>query len=173
MKEEKELSTIPSEIIEKRIFIIRGQKVMLDFVLAELYQVKTGNLNLAVKRNMDRFPEDFMFQLTQVELDSLRLQIAISKGGRRYLPYAFTELGVGMLSSVLKSDRAVQMNIFIIRAFAKLREMLSTHKDLAIKMEELEKNQEDQGKDIATIYDFIKRLLDEPIKKSNKIGFNS
>jgi hypothetical protein len=127
------------ELIERRILVIRGQKVMIDTDLAELYQVTTGNLNKAVKRNLDRFPEDFMFPLTEHEAKNLRFQIGISSwGGRRYLPYAFTEHGVAMLSSVLKSRRAIQMNILIIRAFLRLREILSTHKDLARKIEALE-----------------------------------
>ena len=123
---------LPLELIERRIYVIRGQKVMLDADLAELYQAPTKNLNLAVRRNTERFPEDFMFQLTAEEAESLRLQSATSKlgrGGRRYLPYAFTEHGVAMLSSVLNSQRAVQMSILIIRALVKLRELLATHKD--------------------------------------------
>jgi hypothetical protein len=117
---------VPIEAIERRIFLIRGQKVILDADLADLYQVTTGNLNLAVKRNLDRFPEDFMFQLANEEYENLRLQNAISSWGcRRYLPFAFTEHGVAMLSSVLNSRRAVQMNILIVRAFIKLREMLA------------------------------------------------
>jgi ORF6N domain-containing protein len=122
------------ELIERRIYLIRGQKVMLDSDLADLYQVTTGNLNLAVRRNIDRFPEDFMFQLTKEENNSLLLQFARAKkgrGGRQTQPYAFTELGVAMLSSVLNSERAVQVNIVIMRAFVRLRELLATHNDLA------------------------------------------
>jgi phage regulator Rha-like protein len=133
--------SVPVEIIERRIYLIRGQKVMLDSDLAEIYQVPTKSLNLAVRRNTERFPGDFMFQLSKEEFENLRFQIATSSsgyGGRRYQPYAFTEHGVAMLSSVLKSKRAVQMNIVIIRAFVKLREMLGTHKDLAHKMEQVE-----------------------------------
>jgi len=129
---------VPLETIERRIYLIRSQKVMLDRDLADLYQVPTKSLNLAVRRNADRFPEDFMFQLTKEEVRSLRFQSETSnkgRGGRRYLPHAFTEHGVAMLSSVLNSKRAVQVNILIIRAFVKLREMLSTHKDLARKLE--------------------------------------
>jgi hypothetical protein len=129
------------ELIERRIYLVRGLKVMLDADQAELYQVETFNLNKAVKRNLDRFPADFMFQLTSKEADSLRFQIGMSKpsgrGGRRYLPYALTELGVAMLSSVLNSKRAVHVNIVIMRAFVRLRELLATHKDLARKIEEL------------------------------------
>src|SRR5438105_493629 len=129
IKKELETSLVLSatpEFIGRRIYLIRGQKVMLSADLAELYQVEPRALIQAVKRNQERFPDDFMFQLTLNEAASLKSQIVISKigrGGRRHLPYAFTELGVSMLSSVLKSDRAVQMNIFIMRAFVKLREM--------------------------------------------------
>jgi hypothetical protein len=141
---------VPIELIERRIFLIRSQKVMIDADLADLYQVTTGNLNLAVRRNLDRFPEDFMFQLAEKEFENLRLHFATSSwGGRRYMPYAFTEHGVAMLSSVLNSPRAVQMNILIIRAFVKLREMLATHKDLALKIEELERQQKEHGQQLA------------------------
>ena len=133
------LPIVSPGFIERRIYLIRKQKVMLDSDLAELYGVETFNLNKAVKRNIDRFPDDFMFQLSQEEAESLRFQIGMSKvsgrGGRRYLPYAFTEQGVAMLSSVLNSKRAVQVNIAIMRAFVKLRELLATHKDLAQKLE--------------------------------------
>ena len=163
----------PTEFIERRIFLIRAQKVMLDAHLAELYQVETRVLIQAVKRNLDRFPEDFMFQLTREE--SLRSQIVISnagkRGGRRYLPYAFTEHGVAMLSSILKSRRAVQMNILIIRAFVKLREVLAGHKDLARKMEDLERKQKKHGSQLAAVYSIIKKLIDVPVKPHNPIGF--
>src|SRR4030067_1855284 len=126
---------LPVEVIERKILLIRGQKVMLDSDLAELYGVETSNLNKAVKRNIARFPEDFMLQLTKEEADSLRFQIGMSKtegrGGRRYLPYACTEQGVAMLSSVLNSKRAVQVNIAIMRAFVLLRRMLLSHEELA------------------------------------------
>jgi len=140
---------IPSQLIERRIYVIRGQKVMLDRDLAEIYKVATFNLNKAVKRNLHRFPEDFMFQLSPEEAEPLRFQIGMSKtegrGGRRTLPYAFTEHGVAMLSSVLSSKQAVQMNILIVRAFVKLRELLSTHKDLARKIEQIEATQKQQA----------------------------
>jgi len=129
---------VTPEFIERRIHLIRGQKVMLSPDLAELYQVEPRILIQAVKRNETRFPGDFMFQLALNEAAALKSQIVISnasRGGRRHTPYAFTELGVAMLSSVLRSDRAVQMNIFIMRAFVKLREMLATHKDLAEKIQ--------------------------------------
>jgi len=132
---------VPQEVIEQKIFLIHRQKIMLDKDLAELYGVTTGNLNKAVKRNVERFPEDFMFQLTKNEENSLRFQFGSLKRGRhaKYLPYAFTEQGVAMLSSVLKSKRAVQVNIAIMRPFVKLRNILSTHKELACKLKELER----------------------------------
>lgn len=163
---------IPVETIEKKILLIRGEKVMLDADLAELYGVETFNLNKAVKRNIDRFPSDFMVQLTKEEANSLRFHIGMSKtsgrGGRRYLPYAFTEQGVAMLSSVLNSKRAVQVNIAIMRAFVKLREMLATHKDLARKLNEMEKKYDAQFK---VVFDAIRQLMIPPEKKRRKIGF--
>ena len=123
--------------VEKRIFLVRGQKVMLDADLAELYGVPTKSLNLAVKRNADRFPDDFAFQLNEEEVAGLRFQFETTKrgrGGRRYRPYAFTEQGVAMLSSVLRSPRAVQANIAIMRAFVRLRQMLMSNADLARKL---------------------------------------
>ena len=163
------------EIIERRIFFIRGQKVMLDADLAELYRVATGNLNLAVRRNKTRFPSDFMFQLTKVEAESLLLQIARAKGrgGRRTPPFAFTEHGVAMLSSVLNSERAVQMNILIIRAFVKLREILVTHKDLAARMEKVEATQGRHASVINILAEEI-RQLKQPAKlpRKTRIGFH-
>ena len=143
--QEKEEFVVPVERIENQIYLIRGVKVMLDADLADLYQILTKNLNLAVRRNRERFPEDFMFQLTRDEFDNLRLQIATSSsryGGRRYLPYAFTELGVAMLSAVLNSPRAVQMSILIMRAFVQLRELIASHQDLADRIARLEANQD-------------------------------
>jgi hypothetical protein len=153
---------------------IRGQKVMLDADLAELYQVETRALIQAVKRNSDRFPEDFMFQLTDDEVNSLRSQFVTSnvgRGGRRYLPYAFTEHGVAMLSSVLNSDRAVQMNILIIRAFVQIRELLATNKDLAARVEKLEAGQQEHASIIGILAEEIDqmKLLPEPPKRP--IGF--
>jgi hypothetical protein len=163
---------VPVEVIERRIYLIRGHKVMLDSDLADLYQVETFNLNKAVKRNRGRFPDDFMFQLTKYEAESLTFQIGMSKptgrGGRRTLPYAFTEQGVAMLSSVLNSQRAVQMNILMIRAFVKLREMIATHKDLARKIEEIERTQQKQGQQISAI---IKHFIEVPAKPKRPIGF--
>jgi hypothetical protein len=168
---------VPVELIERRIYLIRGQKAMFDTSLAELYQVETRALIQAVKRNLERFPEDFMFQLTKQEKESLRSQIVISnvggRGGRRYLPYAFTEHGVAMLSSVLCSHRAVQMNILIIRAFVKLRETLTTHKDLARKMADLERQQREHSQQIAAVYSILQRLIEIPPKNSKPIGFRT
>ena len=133
---------VQQEVIEGKIYIIRGHKVMLDSDLAELYEAETKVLLQAVKRNLERFPSDFMFQLNNQEVISLRSQFVTSKssrGGRRYLPYVFTEQGVAMLSTVLKNDRAIKVNIAIMRAFVNLRGMLSTHKDLARKLEQMEK----------------------------------
>lgn len=165
---------IPEEIIHKKIFIIRGQKVMLDADLAELYGVPTKALNQAVKRNAARFPIDFMFQLAEGEAASLRSQFVTSSsqhGGKRYAPYVFTEHGVAMLSSVLKSERAVQMNIFIIRSFIKMRELLSTHKDLAQKIDEIERRQKEQGDHLSTVYSVVKQLISDPPDLKQKIGF--
>ncbi len=172
---EKEKSIIPIEVVSQKIFFIRGQKVMLDVDLAELYGVSVIRLNEQVKRNRSRFPEDFMFQINKNELESLRSQFAISKiegrGGRRYLPYAFTEHGVAMLSSVLRSPRAVQMNILIVRAFIKIREILASNKDLAQKIEELQREQKAQNRHINSIYSILEKLINEPVKPTKRIGF--
>jgi phage regulator Rha-like protein len=163
---------IPVEIIEKKIYLIRVHKVMLDSDLAELYGVETKRLNERVRRNLKRFPDDFMFQLTEEEAESLRSHFATLKSGRgkhrKYLPYAFTEQGVAMLSSVLNSDLAIEVNVQIIRTFVKLREMLSTHKDLARKLADMEKKYDAQFK---FVFDAIRQLMkpDEPKKKP--IGF--
>jgi hypothetical protein len=165
---------IPQEVIENKIFMIRGHKVILDSDLAGLYQVTTFNLNKAVKRNIGRFPEDFMFQLNNDEYKSLTFQFGISKkgrGGRRYLPYAFTEQGVAMLSSVLHSERAVQVNIAVMRAFVKLRQMISTHKELAHKLSELERKIERHDSEIQAIFAAIRQLMAPPSKPAKKIGF--
>jgi len=162
---------VPVEIIEKKIYLIRGHKVMLDVDLAELYNVQTRRLNEQVKRNMSRFPADFMFQLTAEEAENLRSQIAISSsghGGRRYLPYVFTEQGVAMLSSVLNSERAVQVNITIMRAFVKLRDMIASHKDLAKKLDNLEKKYDAQFK---VVFDAIRQLMAPAVSRKGKIGF--
>ena len=168
----KDMKNTGLEMVGDRIFFIRGQKVMLDSDLAELYGVETKNLNKAIGRNPERFPADFMFQLSDIELKNLRFQFGTSSwGGRRTLPYAFTEHGIAMLSSVLRSSRAIEVNIFIIRAFIKLREMLATHKELAHKVDELERRQDTQGEHIGVIGDILKRLVQEPEKPSGKMGF--
>jgi hypothetical protein len=165
--------------VEKKIFLIRGHKVMLSTHLSELYSVESKVLIQAVKRNQERFPDDFMFQLTWEEADSLRSQIVTlkkreSKRGRhiKFLPYAFTEQGVSMLSSVLRSKRAVAVNIAIMRAFVKLREILSTHKELAAQFKELEHKVGTHDKQIAAIFEAIRRLMEPPPDKpKRKIGF--
>jgi hypothetical protein len=163
------------ERIERKIYFIRDQKVMLDSDLAQLYQVTTGNLNLAVRRNRRRFPEDFMFQLTAEETGCLVLQIARSKtegrGGRRTPPYAFTEHGVAMLSSVLNTERAAQMNIVIVRAFIKLREVLSSHKDLARRIDTLELRYQEHDHELKAVFDAIRKLISTPVPSKRKIGF--
>lgn len=168
------LSIIPSERIAQKIYLIRGQKVMLDSDLADLYNVKTFALNQAVKRNKDRFPRDFMFQLSPEEHKNLISQIVISSwGGRRHLPYAFTEQGVAMLSSVLKSKRAVHVNILIIRAFVQLRELLATQKNVTHKLVRIEKTLMEHDKHLITIYELINKLFEKPKEppKQKQIGF--
>jgi len=156
---------MPIELVATKILLVRGRKVMLDKDLAGLYGVETFNLNKAVKRNIDRFPEDFMFQLTMEEYKNLIFQNGRSNwGGRRHLPYAFTEQGVAMLSSVLKSKRAIWVNIAIMRAFVKLRELLLTHKELSQKLEELERKYQLHETDIQAIFEVIKKLLEPPIE---------
>ncbi|HHT9106781.1 MAG TPA: ORF6N domain-containing protein [Candidatus Wujingus californicus] len=168
MKKSRE-ALIPQESIESKIFSIRSKRVMLDRDLASLYGVTTGNLNKAVSRNIERFPEDFMFQLTKEEFKNLIFHFGTSSwGGTRKLPRAFTEQGVAMLSSVLNSKRAIQVNIQIMRAFIKLKEMLSTHKDLKQKIEEMEKKYDYQFK---IVFDAIKQLLEPPAESKGKIGF--
>lgn len=156
--------------IEDKIFLIRGQKVMLSTDLAQLYGVEPRVLVQAVKRNIDRFPEDFMFQLTNKEFSNLKSQIVTSSWGglRRATPYAFTENGVAMLSSVLNSKRAIQVNIQIMRTFTKLREMIASHKDLARKLDALEKKYDEQ---FQVVFQAIKQLLSEEEKPKKKIGF--
>ena len=151
------------ELVAAKILLVRGRKVMLDRDLAEMYGVKTKVLLQSVKRNAKRFPDDFMYQLTEQEVAILRSQIVTSRwGGRRYLPYVFTEQGVAMLSTVLNSERAIQVNIAIMWAFVKLRELLLTHKDLAQKLEELERKYQLHETDIQVIFGAIKKLLEPP-----------
>ncbi|MDI6752453.1 MAG: ORF6N domain-containing protein [bacterium] len=165
-------SLVPIERIESKIFLIRGQKVMLDRDLAELYEVATKNLNKAVKRNIERFPEDFMFQLTREEFVNLKFHFGTSSwGGTRTLPYAFTEQGVAMLSSVLRSKRAILVNIQIMRTFTKIREILSTHKELAHKLAEHERKIERHDVEIKAVFEAIRQLMTPPTKEMKKIGF--
>ena len=168
---DEKMIEISIERIEQAIFLIRGQKVLLDAELAQLYGVETKILNKAVKRNLDRFPEDFMFQLMAEEAENLRFQIGTSKkqrGGRRYLPYAFTEQGVVMLSGVLNSPRAVKVNVEIMRAFVRLRQLMATHTDLARKLTALEQKYDKQFK---VVFDAIRALMAPPAKPRKKIGF--
>lgn len=159
------------EKIEKAIYFIRAEKVMLDRDLALLYGVETKILNKAVKRNIKRFPPDFMFQLTEDEAEALRFQIGTSnkgRGGRRYLPYVFTEQGVAMLSSVLNSERAIVVNIEIMRAFVKLRQLLASNTELARRLEELESKYDKQFK---MVFVAIRQLMARPVRDSKEIGF--
>ena len=162
---------IPSERIEQAILMIRGDKVILDKELAKLYGVTTKRLNEQVRRNQLRFPSDFMFQLTSEEAAALRSQIATSKpgrGGSQYRPYAFTEQGVAMLSSVLHSEQAVRVNIEIMRAFVRLRQLLTTHADLARKLDALEKKYDGQ---FQAVFEAIRLLMKPPEPKRGRIGF--
>jgi len=163
-------SLVPVERIESRILLLRGHKVMLSTDLAELYGVEPRVLVQAVKRNIERFPEDFMFQLNEEEFSDLKSQFVTSSWGgiRRAAPYAFTEQGVAMLSSVLRSKRAVQVNVEIMRAFVRLRRMLASHKDLARKLDALEKRYDAQFK---AVFDAIRQLMTPPEPKRRQIGF--
>jgi len=178
---EKSVSLVPVEIIQNKIYLIRGRKVMLDRDLAELYGVETRRLNEQVKRNLKRFPLDFMYQLTKEEAGNWMSQIAISnkeRMGIRKMPYVFTEQGVAMLSSVLNSDRAIAVNIQIMRVFTELREMMASHKDLARKIEDLERKFQEKfqehDKKIILVFNAIKELLadkEEAVKKRGPLGF--
>src|ERR1051325_4958147 len=164
---------VPIERIEKVIYLSRRGKVILDRDLASLYGVETKMLNRAVKRNLKRFPSDFMFQLTQDEADLLRCQIGTSKtgrGGRRFLPYVFTEQGVAMLSSVLNSERAISVNIEIMRAFVKLRQLLASNAELSRQLAQLESKYDKQFK---VVFDAIRQLMATPIRNRKEIGFRS
>jgi aromatic ring-opening dioxygenase LigB subunit len=164
---------IPQETIENKIFLIRGHKVMLSMHLAVLYEVEARALIQAVKRNVDRFPPDFMFQLSAREFENLKSQFVISSwgGARRARPYAFTEQGVAMLSGILNSERAIHVNIAIMRAFVKLRQIISTNKELADKLNELERKIERHDTEIRSIFVAIRQLMSQPEKKKEKIGF--
>lgn len=162
---------IPVEMIEKKILLIRGEKVMLDADLAELYEVEVKHLKRQVRRNIDRFPVDFMIQLSKEEYESLRRHFGTLKRGEhsKYLPYAFTEQGVAMLSSVLNSERAIHVNVEIMRAFVRLRQMLASNAELARKLDTLEKKYDTQFK---IVFDAIRQLMTPPETKKRKIGFH-
>ena len=164
---------ITEEKILNKIYYIRGHKVMLDQDLAELYQVPTKRLNEQVKRNIGRFPDDFMFQLTEEEFENLRSQFATSSwGGRRVAPYAFTEHGVLMLSSVLNSERAINVNIQIMRIYTKMREMLMTNQEILLKLEQLERQTSQNTEDIQVVFAHLKQLLTPPEQTNRqRIGF--
>lgn len=165
---------VPAALISQRIYFIRKTRVMLDADLALLYGVTTKNLNKAVKRNANRFPSDFMIRLKPKEVEILRFQSGTSStkthGGRRYLPYAFTEHGVAMLSSVLNSDRAIQVNIAIMRAFLQVRAMLATHEDLRRKISEMEKRYDSK---FHAVFATLRQMLETPIPPKRHIGFHS
>ena len=166
-------SILPDEAIINKIYLIRGKKVMLDRDLAEMYGVEVRVLNQSVKRNINRFPKDFIFTLSQKEFQNLKSQFVISSwGGSRKLPTAFTEQGVSMLSGVLNSPVAVQVHIQIIRIFTKMKEMLLTNKDILLKLEKMEKDVKENKKDIAMIFEALKQLLSPPQSKRRLIGFN-
>jgi tetrahydromethanopterin S-methyltransferase subunit G len=163
-------SSLPLESIERKILFLRGQKVMLGRDLALLYGVEPRALIQAVKRNKERFPEDFAFQLTNQEVDLLKSQIVISSwGGSRFNPYAFTEQGVAMLSSILRSRQAIRVNVEIMRTFVRLRQLLSSNKELSKRLDDLEKKYDHQFK---VVFDAIRQLMAPPPSKSKKIGFD-
>ena len=167
-------TTIPDEVLMNKIYVINGIKIMLDSDLAELYQVETKRLNEQVKRNNERFPEDFMFQLSREQWENLKSQNATSSwGGRRTLPNVFTEQGVAMLSSVLNSSVAINVNIQIIRVFTKMREMLLTHKDLLLEMEEIRKKVTGQDEKIELIFNYLKQFVKEQEHPRKTIGYKA
>ncbi len=167
--------TITETAIESKIYLIRGQKVMMDSDLAEMYGVETKALKQAVKRNMDKFPEDFMFELTAKEAEDFsRSHFVTMKRGQniKYLPFAFTEHGVLMLSSVLRSKQANEVNIRIMRVYSKMKELLMLNKDILLKLEKLESSSDRHDKDIKIIFSYIKKLIEQPVKeKTSRIGF--
>jgi hypothetical protein len=168
-------TNLTDDIILTKIYMIRGQKVMIDYDLAELYNVETRIFNQAVKRNAVRFPDDFCFQLTKEEFESLRSQFVILKKGRgqhsKFLPFVFTEQGVAMLSSILNSDLAIKVNIQIIRLFTRMREIFLTNKDILLKIEEIEIRVGTTEQDIQVIFDYLKQLLNPPNPPRQRIGF--
>lgn len=172
MAKTKAKRLLTNEAVISKIYFVRGKKVMFDEDLAELYQVETKRLNEQVKRNSERFPSDFMFQLKPKEFENLKSQFATSSwGGRRKLPMAFTEQGVAMLSSVLNSKIAIQVNIQIIRVFTKMREMLMNNKDILLQLKKVEKKLDGHDDQIMIIFEHLKRLLNPPSTPRRKIGF--
>ena len=173
MRQKMDCEVVVEERIERKIYLIRGQKVMLDRDLAALYEVETKALKQAVRRNIERFPEDFVFTLTREELASLRSQFVTSKsdprGGTRYLPLAFTEQGVSMLSSVLRSKRAIEVNIAIMRTFVKLRKMLESHEKLAKKLAEMEGKYDERFR---MVFEVLNELMEQPKSRKKQIGFH-
>lgn len=164
---------IPDEVVLSKIYMIRGQKVMLDKDLAELYGVEVRRLNEQIKRNIERFPSDFMFQLSNEEWDFLKSQFATSSwGGVRKLPYAFTEHGVLMLSSVLNSQHAIQINIHIMRVYSRLRELFLANKDVVIRIEQVEKQMMKQDQKIELLFTYLDKFIDQTEKPREKIGFS-
>lgn len=176
MKEEEKL-LIPDEIITNKIYLIRNQKVMLDRDLAELYQVETKQLKRQVRRNINRFPDDFMFEITKQEYESLRSQFGTLKRGEhsKYLPIVFTEQGVAMLSSVLNSDRAIAVNIKIIRIFTKMRELMSDNLSLRLEIEDIKKKVTNQSKNIELVFSYLDELIEKKESKTErtKIGYKN
>ena len=169
------IAVITEKIIEGKIYFIRGQKVMMDSDLAEMYGVETKALKQAVKRNMDKFPDDFMFELTAEEAEDFsRSHFVTLKRGHtiKYLPFAFTEHGVLMLSSVLRSKQANEVNIRIMRVYSKMKELIMLNKDILLKLEKLERSSDKHDKDIQIIFSYIKKLIEQPVKeKTTRIGF--
>lgn len=178
MSKKENTLTIPDELVMNKIYLIRNQKVMLDSDLAELYQVTTGNLNKSVSRNIKRFPDDFMFQLTEIEFKNLMFQNGISSwGGKRKLPYVFTEQGVAMLSGILNSDRAIAVNIQIMRIFTRIRQMLADNTDLRLDIEKIKNKLDNQDKNMEIVFRYLDELLEKKESSSsvteerNKIGY--
>lgn len=173
MTKKQTLAILSDDIVVNKIYVIRNQKVMLDSDLAELYGVETKVLNQAIKRNADRFPEDFMFQLTESEWESLRSQIVTSKngrGGRTYLPNVFTEHGVLMISSVLNSPQAIQVNIQIVRIFTRLRNLLSEHTELKLEIADIKKHLQNHDKNIELVFSYLDKLIDKENQPRKRIG---
>ena len=174
MTNKQNLAILSDDIVVNKIYVIRNQKVMLDRDLAELYGVETKVLKQAVKRNIDRFPEDFMFELTKSELENWRSQFVTSnsdKMGLRYSPFAFTEHGVLMLSSILNSQQAIQVNIQIVRIFTRLRNLLSEHTELKLEIAEIKKHLQNHDKNIELVFSYLDKLIDKENQPRKRIGF--